>query len=359
MRRPLSSKPRTCTEGTHVYAAGISAKVGAHYPERSSWPATGKLVATDTERQRDGRAEVSRGHSRLNRPSPRPERVVRERSPESQSIQTRGRPGPRRPAPLRTAGDGIPKPVTQLRGHLKGHWPRIKEDLLGRQYQPAPVRKAEIPKPGGGMRGLGIPTVQDRPIQQALSQVLGPTFEPGFSEHSYGFRPGRSAHQAVLKARSYVAEGRRFVVDLDLEKFFDRVNHDMLMSRVALKVRDKRVLKLTGRYLRAGMFGRGLTQPRTEGTPQGGPLSPLLSNILLSDLDRELKRRGHAFCRYADDLNIYVRTRRSAERVMASITRFLEQQLRLKVNRAKSAVAWPVVECRRLAHEPRPAQEIL
>ena len=181
----------------------------------------------------------------------------------------------------------------------------------------------------------------DRLIQQALSQALGPIFEPGFSESSYGFRPGRSAQQAVLKARAYVAEGRRFVVDLDLEKFFDRVNHDILMSRVARKVRDKRVLKLIGRYLRAGIMDGGMTKPRTEGTPQGGPLSPLLSNILPDDLDRELERRGHSFCRYADDGNIYVKTRRGGERVMASITRFLETRLRLKVNRAKSAVDRP------------------
>ena len=232
-------------------------------------------------------------------------------------------------------------PVTQLRQHLKEHWPRIKEDLLDGRYQPAPVRRVQIPKPGGGMRELGIPTVVDRLIQQGLRQVLGPIFEPGFSESSYGFRPGRSAHQAVLKARACVAKGRRFVVDLGLEKFFDRVNHDILMSRVALKVRDKRVLKLIGRYLRAGIFKHGMTQPRTEGTPQGGPLSPLLSNVMLDELDRELERRGHRFCRYADDVNIYVRTRRSGERVMASITRFLEDRLKLRVNRDKSAVDRP------------------
>lgn len=235
--------------------------------------------------------------------------------------------------------DGMPVP--ELRGYLKEHWPRIREELLDGRYKPTPVRKVEIPKPGGGIRELGIPTVLDRLIQQAAHQVLGPIFEPGFSESSYGFRPGRSAQQAVQKARACVAEGRRFVVDLDLEKFFDRVNHDILMSRVALKVEDKRVLKLIGRYLRAGVMDGGLIKPSTEGTPQGGPLSPLLSNILLDELDKELEARGHAFCRYADDVNIYVRTRRSGERVMASVTRFLKDRLRLGVNRAKSAVDRP------------------
>jgi RNA-directed DNA polymerase len=232
--------------------------------------------------------------------------------------------------------------VAQLRPYLTKHWPRIKEQLLAGQYTPAPVRKREIPKPGGkGMRELGIPTVLDRLIQQALHQVLQPVFEPGFSEHSYGFRPGRSAHQAVLRAQAYVAEGRRWVVDLDLEKFFDRVNHDMLMARAARKVTDKRVLKLIRRYLEAGIMNEGVVQQRKEGTPQGGPLSPLLSNILLDDLDKELERRGHAFCRYADDCNIYVQTRRSGERVMESVAQFLEKRLKLKVNRAKSAVDRP------------------
>ncbi len=233
--------------------------------------------------------------------------------------------------------------VEQLQPYLKEHWPRIREELLEGRYTPKPVRGVEIPKPGGGMRQLGIPTVTDRLIQQAMHQVLTPLFDPGFSTASYGFRPGRSAHDAVLAARAHMAGGRRFVVDLDLEKFFDRVNHDTLMARVARRVEDKRVLRLIRRYLQAGLMTGGLTAVRREGTPQGGPLSPLLSNILLDDLDKELERRGHAFCRYADDCNIYVRTRRAGERVMASITRFLAERLRLTVNAAKSAVDRPWV----------------
>ena len=229
----------------------------------------------------------------------------------------------------------------ELKDHLRAHWAVIREKLLSGDYIPMAVRKVEIPKPQGGTRCLGIPTVQDRLIQQALVQVLQRVFEPGFSEHSYGFRPGRSAHQAVRQAQAYVREGRRWVVDLDLEKFFDRVNHDILMERVARKVSDERVLKLIRRYLKAGLLDGGVVSPRREGTPQGGPLSPLLSNILLTDLDRELERRGHAFVRYADDCNIYVQTRRSGERVMASVSRYLEKRLRLKINREKSAVDRP------------------
>jgi RNA-directed DNA polymerase len=231
--------------------------------------------------------------------------------------------------------------VEQLKPYLQEHWERIKEELLNGKYQPLPVRCVEIPKPQGGVRQLGIPPVVDRLIQQALHQVLSPIFEPEFSESSYGFRPGRSAHQAVRQARVYVAQGRRWVVDLDLEKFFDRVNHDILMSRLARKVSDKRVLRLIRQYLQAGMMMGGTVSPRTEGTPQGGPLSPLMSNVLLDELDKELERRGHKFCRYADDCNIYVQSRQAGERVMESITEFLEKRLRLKVNPEKSAVARP------------------
>jgi len=231
--------------------------------------------------------------------------------------------------------------VGDLKAHLKACWPDIREQLREGRYTPLAVRKVEIPKPGGGKRMLGIPTVQDRLIQQALHQVLSPVFEKTFSNHSYGFRPGRSAAQAVQQARCYIEEGRRWVVDADLEKFFDRVNHDILMSRVAREVKDKRILKLIRRYLQAGMMESGVVTARSEGTPQGGPLSPLLSNILLTDLDRELERRGHHFCRYADDCNIYVNSKRAGDRILTSMTRFLDTQLKLRVNQEKSAVDRP------------------
>jgi RNA-directed DNA polymerase len=231
--------------------------------------------------------------------------------------------------------------VTEFKDWLKVHWPSVKQALLEGRYLPRPVRRVDIPKPSGGIRTLGVPTVLDRLIQQALHQVLQPLFEPTFSEGSFGFRPGRGAHQAVRRAQAYIRAGKRWVVDLDLEKFFDRVNHDVLMARVARRVRDARVLKLIRRFLEAGMMSQGLVQPRSEGTPQGGPLSALLSNILLTDLDRELERRELAFCRYADDCNIYVGSRVAGERVMSGVRVFLEEVLHLRVNAAKSAVARP------------------
>jgi RNA-directed DNA polymerase len=232
--------------------------------------------------------------------------------------------------------------VDDLKGHLKEYWPRIKEQLLAGTYIPQPVRRVDIPKPSGkGVRSLGIPVVLDRFIQQAILQVLTPIFDPRFSKSSYGFRPGRSAHEAITKARQYVEEGYRFAVDFDLERFFDTVNHDMLMARVARRVKDKRLLKLIRAYLTSGIMHEEVVQAHTEGTPQGSPLSPLLSNILLDELDKELERRGHRFCRYADDCNAYVKSQKAGERVMVSIARFLEKRLRLKVNREKSAVGRP------------------
>ena len=225
--------------------------------------------------------------------------------------------------------------VDQLADYVKQYWPILKARLLAGEYHPQGVRAVDIPKPKGGTRQLGIPSVVDRLIQQALLQQLTPIFEPLFSDYSYGFRPGRSAHQAIETARDHVAAGHRWCVELDLEKFFDRVNHDVLMAYVALQIEDKRVLRLIRRYLEAGVMSGGIVSPRQEGTPQGGPLSPLLSNILLNELDRELERRGHRFVRYADDANIYVRSRRAGERVIVSVERFLSQRLKLTLNRKK------------------------
>jgi len=385
----MSLTPDTCTESADVYAAGISVKVGAHYPGRSVDPP----CATAIERWPDGSAEVSRGHSRPFDPAEGPNMNREQETGLSMATQdtdrSAGMPNTtsdgsgRNP---REYGAGVSvaamswdhfrsettqlmdavverenmikalhrvernkgaagidaMPVSGLCPFLKEHWPRIKEELLSGRYRPSAVRKVMIPKPGGrGMRTLGIPTVVDRLIQQALHQVLNPIFDPFFSDYSYGFRPGRSAHQAVRQARAYVSGGRRWVVDMDLEKFFDTVNHDIVMSRVSRRVGDRRVLAVIRRFLQAGMMAGGVASPRQEGTPQGGPLSPLLSNILLDDLDKELERRGHAFCRYADDCNIYVQSRRAGERVLASITRYLKKRLKLKVNREKSAVDRP------------------
>jgi group II intron reverse transcriptase/maturase len=228
--------------------------------------------------------------------------------------------------------------VSDLRGYLKEKWLEIRAALESETYKPSPVRRVEIPKPDGGVRLLGIPNVADRLLQQAIAQVLTPIFERKFSPQSYGFRPGRSAHQAIQKAQEYTQEGYEWVVDIDLEKFFDRVNHDMLMARVAREVKDKRVLKLIRAYLESGVMVNGVVMETEEGTPQGGPLSPLLSNIMLDDLDKELEKRGHKFVRYADDCNIYVKTQRAGERVMESVREFLEKKLKLKVNPKKSKV---------------------
>ena len=231
--------------------------------------------------------------------------------------------------------------VDGIADYLKQHWPAIRDQLLSGTYKPKPVRRVEIPKPDGGVRKLGIPTVLDRFIQQAVMQVLQRQWDRTFSDYSYGFRPGRSAHQAVAKAQQYIAEGRGWCVDLDLEKFFDRVNHDKLMEQIAKRVGDKRLLKLIRAFLNAGVMENGLVSPSVEGTPQGGPLSPLLSNLVLDELDRELERRGHRYVRYADDCNIYVRSERAGQRVMESVTQFIAKELKLKVNETKSAVARP------------------
>lgn len=231
--------------------------------------------------------------------------------------------------------------VEELLSYLKQHGENLKQTLLNGKYRPQPVRRVEIPKPDGGIRLLGIPTAVDRMIQQALAQVLSPIFEKEFSNYSYGFRPGRNAHDAIKQAEQYINQGYNVVVDLDLEKFFDRVNHDKLMYLLAKRISDKRILKLIRAYLESGVMLGGLSNPTREGTPQGGPLSPLLSNVMLHELDKELERRGHRFCRYADDCNIYVKSKKSGNRVMDSVSQFIEKRLKLKVNRNKSAVDYP------------------
>jgi len=237
---------------------------------------------------------------------------------------------------------GDEMPVTALRGHIMLNWSDLRKSLLGGTYTPSPVRRVEIPKPSGkGKRKLGIPTVTDRFIQQASTQVLTRMYDPGFSEYSFGFRPNRRAHQAVKLAKSYIEEGYRWVVDIDLEKFFDKVNHDRLMSKLGERIKDRSLLKLIRRFLTSGVMEGGLVSPNHEGTPQGGPLSPLLSNIVLDELDKELERRGHRFVRYADDCNIYVKSKRAGERVMKAMTYFIEGKLKLKVNGDKSAVDRP------------------
>jgi len=232
-------------------------------------------------------------------------------------------------------------PVQNLRQHIVENWLSIKEAILKGTYEPMPVRRVEIPKPDGGVRLLGIPTVTDRLIQQAIAQVLSKVYDPTFSENSYGFRPNRSAHDAVRKAKEYIRDGHRWVVDMDLEKFFDKVNHDRLMGTLAKRIQDKPLLKLIRKYLQSGVMINGVVSSTLEGTPQGGPLSPLLSNIVLDELDKELERRGHKFVRYADDCNIYVKSKRAGLRTMANIQRFIEGKLRLKVNEKKSAVDRP------------------
>ena len=298
-------------------------------PERPRGAGDGIAEATGVERQ----ADTARGGEAGGEAPMLMEEVLRRenmKAAHKRVVRNGGAPGI----------DGMT--VEELMPYSREHWAQIREELLSGTYQPKPVRRVEIPKRDGkGVRTLGIPTVLDRMIQQALLQVLTPIFEPTFSDASFGFRPGRSTHQAVERAREHIAAGNRWVVDLDLERFFDRVNHDVLMARVGRRVKDKRVLRLIRRYLQAGIMDGGLASPRMEGTPQGGPLSPLLSNILLDELDKELEQRGHDFVRYADDCNVYVRSQAAGERVMASLERFLAKRLRLQVNRDKSAVERP------------------
>jgi RNA-directed DNA polymerase len=298
-------------------------------PERPRTPGDGIAQGTGFERQ----AGTARGEHAGDEAPMLMEEVLRRENlmkAHARVVKNGGAPGV----------DGMN--IEELWPYCQKHWARIREELLSGKYVPQPVRRVEIPKPDGkGTRTLGIPTVLDRMIQQAVLQVLQPKIDPTFSDASFGFRPGRSAHDAIKRARGYVQEGYDWVVDLDIEKFFDRVNHDVLMARVARRVKDKRVLLLIRRFLQAGVMEGGLVSQHAEGTPQGGPLSPLLSNILLDELDQELERREHRFVRYADDCNVYVRSEEAGKRVMASLERFLDKRLRLKTNRDKSAVARP------------------
>jgi len=393
MRRQISSKSNTYTESLLVYAVGISVKVGVHYPGRSDRLPTGlsssrgeemngqksaeAIVASPTGREgpnpeerrgEPGLHEYQRTQTRCSRPDTGTRSACAEdrdgiptagawvegsmtgtetTNPETtELIERLVERGNMLEAYARVVGNrgaaGIDlMTVEDLKPWLQAHWLEVKERLLAGTYQPEAVRGVEIPKPNGGKRQLGIPTVVDRLIQQALHQILSPIFEPEFSPNSYGFRPGRGAHDAIRKAKEYQLAGKRWVVDIDLAKFFDEVNHDLLMARIAKKVRDKKVLKLIRRYLQAGIMKDGVVWDRDKGTPQGGPLSPLLSNIMLDAMDKELEKRGLSFCRYADDCNIYVASQRAGERVMASTARFIEGKLKLKVNREKSAVARP------------------
>jgi RNA-directed DNA polymerase len=306
----------------------VDADTRAERPERPQRVGGGTAERTGDERQ----AGTARGGNVGAEASLLMEEVLRRENvlrAYNRVVQNGGAPG----------FDGMS--VEELMPYCRKHWARIREELLQGTYVPQPVLRVEIPKPDGGKRGLGIPTVLDRLIQQALLQVLQPLFDPHFSDDSFGFRPGRSTHGAIRRAREHIRAGDRWVVDFDLEKFFDRVNHDVLMARVARRVKDKRVLRLIRRYLTAGVMEGGVVSPRSEGTPQGGPLSPLLSNVLLDELDKELERRGHRFVRYADDSNVYVKSKAAGERVMASLERFLSERLRLRINREKSAVARP------------------
>ena len=304
------------------------AEMKAEMPEQPGKVGDGIAENTDAARQADAACD---GHTKDRIPVTLEQVLSRENMWRAYErvVNNGGAPGV----------DGMT--VEALKPFLQLRWQAIRKELLDGTYRPSPVRKVEIPKPDGGVRTLGIPTVVDRLIQQALYQALQGWYDPTFSDSSFGFRLGRGAHDALERAREHVAAGYRWVVDMDLEKFFDRVNHDILMSRLARRIEDKRILRLIRRYLQAGMMEEGLVSARSEGTPQGGPLSPLLSNILLDELDKELERRGHRFVRYADDCNIYVRSRRGGERVLASTERFLKDRLRLQVNRDKSAVDRP------------------